>query len=113
MSFDKTATTMVDDQLASRGAWSRVPSVACLDRRVSAGDWRVLTLLCKFADKNGRCFPSQQRLATILGMRRQVVGRHLKRLDEWGYITRKILHRGKRGQWGFACYWIQYPLFKA
>lgn len=111
MSFGPAITTEIVEEHAPKGVWSRVPSAACLDRNLSAGDWRVLVLLCKFADKHGRCFPSQHLLAITLKVRRQVVGRHLDRLEAKGYLHRAIKHRGKRGAWGRTVYTVLYPLF--
>lgn len=111
MSFGPAITTEIAEELAPKGVWSRVPSAACVDRDLSAGDWRVLVLLCKFADQHGRCFPSQHLLATTLKVRRQVVGRHLTRLQAKGYLRRTIKHRGKRGAWGRTLYTIQYRVF--
>lgn len=100
-----------DDEPPRDGPWSRVPAVTALDRRLSAGDWRVLTLLCKFAGRDGLCFPGQETLANTLKVRRQVVGRHLDRLESRGYFRREISHRGKWGAFGRTLYTIQYPPF--
>lgn len=103
----------VADPSPQEGRWSRVPSAASLNRRLSAGDWRVLNLLCMYADKNGRCFPSQTLLARKLDILRQSVGRHIKRLESYGYLLRDVRPRNNRGGFPRTYYKILYLPFPA
>jgi len=103
---------MDNNSKSNTGHWGRVPGAASPDRRLSAGDWRVLVLLSVYADKNGRCFPSQALMANHLGVRRQVVGNHLRRLEGYGYLRRELRHRNTRGAWPKTYYTILYPILR-
>lgn len=100
-----------NDNSTHNGPWSRVPAASAVDRRLYAADWRVLTLLCKYVDRNGLCYPSQEELAEKLNIRRQSVATNLKHLDDLGYLHREISHRRKSGAFGRTLYRIQYPPF--
>jgi hypothetical protein len=69
------------------GLYSRVPAAVAADKRLWASDLRTLAALCKFADRRGRCFPSHNRLADMLGMARRQVQRSLTRLRRFGWIS--------------------------
>ena len=56
----------------------------------------VLVALADFADEEGTCFPGQELLAARTGQSMESVRRHLKWLEEYGFITR-IRRFDKRG----------------
>lgn len=56
----------------------------------------VLVALANYADENGKCWPSQARLAKDTSMAERTVRKHLKLLEEAGYITR-VKRRRKDG----------------
>lgn len=53
----------------------------------------VLCLLASYADRNGVCFPSQQRLADELGFTRRAVSGAIGELERLGYLTRETRGR--------------------
>lgn len=64
---------------------------------IESGPKFVLVALADFADEAGTCYPGQDRIATMTGMHRSSVVRHLKALEAVGLISR--MHRqGAKGQ---------------
>ena len=61
---------------------------------MSSTEKLVWAVLNRFAGKNGKCYPSQERLAEEIGMSVDVIKRALSRLEENGFI-RKIKPTGK------------------
>lgn len=54
----------------------------------------VLVCLAHHADEEGYCYPSQQRLAAMTGLKERAVRAHLAALEEAEYISR-VERRGK------------------
>jgi DNA-binding transcriptional ArsR family regulator len=59
---------------------------AALDQRLSAEAFRVLGVLCCYADATSRCCPSVTTVGEHLGLSDRMVQRHLRRLEEMGYV---------------------------
>lgn len=69
------------------GRFGIVPATAVMDSQLGAVTFRVLAVLSTFADAEGWCWPKQQLIGERLGgMSRQSVARHLRELEELGYI---------------------------
>ena len=86
-----------------RMRYSLVPSRAVGDSRLTFGAFRTLASLCLFTSINGICFPNQITLATIRGVTRPVITKHLNQLRDYGYVIdlepigRKYPRSFKRG----------------
>ena len=63
-----------------------LPIRALTDQRVSDKMFRVLALVCSYANRAGITWVSQARLAKDAGVTRQAVGRQLVKLRALGYI---------------------------
>lgn len=71
---------------------------ACVDNHieeVSASEWRVLLALCRFADKDGRCFPTTESIAFASRLNPRTVIKALAGLKEKEVISWKF-PSGKR-----------------
>lgn len=68
----------------------------------------VLVALANFADEDGFCYPSQERLAEMTGQDVRSVRRHLASLDKEGVIKRRG-RRSKTGQRTSDGYTLQAP----
>jgi len=68
------------------GRWSRFPTHAALDERLSRGDLATLAQLAEYADAEGLVFPAQGTLAEARGVARSVICKHIRRLIEAGYL---------------------------
>lgn len=70
---------------------------------ISGDDWKVLTALAMFIDKNGRCYPTQDQLADLCGLSRATVNRRIGRLSELEFDGVKVLSKQQvRKQGGFS-----------
>ena len=59
----------------------------------------LLLQLCRFANREGECFPSLRELARRLNRSKRTVARYLRQLSEEGWITLHIAHgRGRRNR---------------
>lgn len=65
----------------------------------------VYLSLCRHADKEQRCFPSQDLISEELGMHRRTVIRKLKLLEEWNMI-KKEKHRADKGKYVNNIYYL-------
>lgn len=69
--------------------WSKTPSAAVFDPRVSAEAVRVLAALGHYVDfETNECWPSVGTLAGRIGVKRRVVQYHLAQLERLGYLVR-------------------------
>ena len=80
------------------GHFSRLPAAAVSDRRMSAATLRCLAALAVYADKDGRCFPSLKKLGTRLGVSRQAVQHHFRKLKALGYVITESQKRANGSQ---------------
>lgn len=67
--------------------FSVVPSRAVGDKDMPDNVFRTLAALGLYGDKNGWCFPSLRALAEIRGLSRSTISRHIKLLEERGYLN--------------------------
>lgn len=63
-----------------------IPTRAFDDTRMSANLVTVLGVLGTYADRRGRCWPSQTTLARRRGVTRQAISKSLLQLEAFGYI---------------------------
>jgi len=94
--------------MAKLGNFSRLPSAAVFDRRVSKTALRVLAAIGVYSDKSGVCYPGVKTLARRLGVTRPAVQRQLRKLEQLGYLVTKHRSRGIGG-YGSNLYQIEYP----
>lgn len=78
-------------------------------QRLAPGPKTVLMNLCGRADALGVCFPSQDKIAEDTGYSMRTVRRHIKALEEDGYIERERRQKGyiRRSD----SYMIKAPIF--
>lgn len=69
----------------------------------------VLVALADHADAQGRCYPSQVRLAFMTGQGVRTVRRHLADLEELGFITRAETRRESDGGRTSDTVWLNAP----
>jgi DNA-binding MarR family transcriptional regulator len=60
--------------------WAKLAARAVADRRLNATDVRVLAAIGIYAGRDGTAWPSQERIATDVGVERATVCRAIKRL---------------------------------
>ena len=53
----------------------------------------ILVVLGNYADEDNRCFPGQERIASVVGVTRQTVSQNLKALEGFGFISRERRER--------------------
>lgn len=63
-----------------------VPGEAILDRSVTAEALRLLNLLCLYANKTGKAWPNQKRVAAELGLSPRAIRRATSNLVEAGHL---------------------------
>lgn len=68
----------------------------------------TLVCLASYADENGHCYPSQQTLATMMGLQERSVRGHLANLEEDGLIRREE-RRADSGQRTSDGIWLLAP----
>lgn len=83
--------------------FSRVPPRVARDRRLSAGDLRILIAICKHVNPEGWSWPSQETLAEEAAYPRGKISERTQRLARFGHIE---IHtaRKKNGEFGVARY---------
>ena len=81
----------------SGGRWAKLSARAIADRHLSATVLRVLAAIGIYASREGIAWPSQDTIATVVGINRATVCRAIKRLRERGYLDRyrKPTSRGR------------------
>ena len=70
----------------TRTKFAVVPLKALDDPNLSDGAARTLARICGFANRAGLAWVSQDRLATDIGKRREVINRHFRALKKHGYL---------------------------
>ncbi len=70
--------------------YSILPSRAVSDQRITARPHLLLALaaLCLHTSPLGICYPTQKRLAAIVGRSQSWVSKYLKELERMGYVRR-------------------------
>lgn len=79
---------------AEDGHWTALPNKV-MEIPMSDGAFRLLTLLCRHADREGSSFPSLQRLATLMGKSKASVSSHLGELRDLGLVKTEKRIRGR------------------
>lgn len=74
----------------------------------SSGRKFVLLALADFANEVGFCYPSQETLSVMTGIKERTVRQHIKGLEEDGYIKREHRRQGA-GKWTSDGFWLQAP----
>jgi DNA-binding MarR family transcriptional regulator len=79
------------------GRWAKLAARAVADRSLTATHVRILAVIGIYADRDGVAWPSQDTIATVIGINRATVCRAIKRLREHGYLDRyrKPTNRGR------------------
>ena len=77
----------------SNARFSIIQSRAVSDDRISNAQFRTLSALGIYGDKNGWCFPKLKTLGDMLGKSKQAVSMDIKALVELGYIEIKKQYR--------------------
>ena len=102
--------------MARRKKFNRVPKTEDLIpqlREAGVGLHVLPTYLCLLdhADSKGRCWPSINRMARILGLCRRTVERHVRLLSEAGLVLRNDQKRSRRGRFSTRRYVVVAVLF--
>ncbi|MDP3785097.1 MAG: helix-turn-helix domain-containing protein [bacterium] len=66
----------------------------------------VYIALCRRADEDEKCFPSQQNIGEMLGINRRTVNPYLQRLEKANIISVTKKFRDKHGKWLHNVYWL-------
>ena len=115
---ERTAANLLRRSIvAAKRKFSRVPKaeelVPCL-REAGVGLHVLPTYLCLLDhcnSKTGRAWPSINRMATILGLCRRTVERHMKDLVDAGLVLRNDQQGGGRGRFSTRRYVVVAVLF--
>lgn len=75
--------------------FSIVQGRAVVDKRVTNAQFRTLSALGMYADKDGWCFPSQSTVGDDLGKSRQTVNEDIAALVEHGYVEKVTTPTGR------------------
>jgi hypothetical protein len=103
--------------VAAKRKFSRVPKAEELVpqlREAGIGLHVLPTYLCLLDhcnSKTGRAWPSINRMATILGLCRRTVERHMRQLVDAGLVLRNDQQRGRRGRFSTRRYVVVAVLF--
>jgi len=102
--------------VARRKKFNRVPKTEDLIpqlREAGVGLHVLPTYLCLLdhTDGRGRCWPSINRMARILGLCRRTVERHVRLLCEAGLVLRNDQRRARRGRFSTRRYVVVAVLF--
>ena len=102
--------------MARKRKFNRIPKAEDLVpklREAGLGLHVLPTYLCLMdhADSRGKCWPSINRMAKILGLCRRTVERHLNDLCSAGLVLRNHQQRAKRGRFSTRRYCVVAVLF--
>ena len=103
--------------MAGKRKFSRVPKAEELVpqlREAGVGLHVLPTYLCLLdhcSSKTGRAWPSINRMATILGLCRRTVERHMRQLVDAGLVLRNDQQRARRGRFSTRRYVVVAVLF--
>lgn len=98
---------MPENHAKSGERWTKLSASAVADRNLTAMDVRVLAGIGIYADRNGIAWPSQDTIASVIGINRATVCRAIKRLRDGGYLDR-YRKRTSRGRYRNV-YKLLYP----
>ncbi len=102
--------------VVKKSKFNRIPKTEELIpqlREAGIGLHVLPTYLCLLdhTDARGRCWPSINRIAKILGICRRTVERHMRQLCEAGLVLRNDQQRGRRGRFSTRRYVVVAVLF--
>lgn len=75
---------------------SIVPIRAIGDKKLGDATFRALAMVCSFCNRAGITWVSQKRLATDMKVSQQGISKHIRKLQEAGYI--EVVRKGFRGE---------------
>ena len=58
--------------------------------------FRILCLLCSYANRDGVCYPNQKSLAERMGTSQQAISKQIVLIEAWGYIKKLQKHNRLR-----------------
>lgn len=67
-----------------------VPVETLRDNRLTPHDRAVFVALCAFANRNGMCYPSRERLSEYSGVSRRTISDCIGKLCEFGYLSQEL-----------------------
>lgn len=88
-----------------KGSFVIVPNYSWIPK-MTGSTVKVYLALCKYANDQGQCYPSQGTIADWLGISRMQVSRAVKELKEMGLVT-SIPQQRKDGGWTSNLYQLQ------
>lgn len=94
---------------AEDGHWTALPN-RIMEIPMSDGAFRLLTLLCRHANREGSSFPSLQRLATMMGKSKASISSHLSELRDLGLVRteKRVQGRNCLGLLFVVTFWRQW-----
>jgi len=72
------------------------PIRACKDRRLTAGLFRALGVMCSYANRAGLLWAGLERMGQDIGISQQAMQVYVKKLEALGYV--ETVYRGFRGE---------------
>jgi len=93
-SRENTIRVVGADPMSKRG-FTQVPNFILENEKLSTGAKLTYAMMLRYAWSDGQCFPGQKKLADDAGMGQRSVVRHIKELEEKGFITIKRRGLGK------------------
>lgn len=70
---------------------------------MGAQNWTTLCVIASFMDAAGNCYPTQEQIARYLGVNRQTANKYVKRLVDYRWNGRAVIHairdRSPTGTW--------------
>lgn len=86
-----------------------VPEWLACRNEISPGAKLCYGRLCRYAGKNGQCFPKQKTLAKALGCSPRQVARYLKELKKWKLIETTRLGKRCSNRYFFVSHeWMEF-----
>lgn len=70
---------------------------------LTGDDWKILTALAMYIDKNGKCYPTQDQIGELCGLSRATVNRRINKMAGMEFDGVTILTKQQvRKQGGFS-----------
>jgi len=91
----KRPQVIIKEQREDARRFCVIPIRACLDKRLTLGDFRMLAILAGYSSPNGYSFVALSTLAKYRGVSSQSISKAIKRLVDKGYI--EIVRAGFTG----------------
>lgn len=100
---------MNNDPIQTLRDFAPIPVRALIDKELGCAALRVLGIITAHVNKGATCYPSQSRIADMLGISRPTVNGYIKTLEDRGYIKKKRQTRGN-GSETSCLYTVLYDL---